>query len=116
MKLTRLEIALGCLWSVRLPDCSSDEGPQPEIGGGGSFGVSALHELNWFTRGSEALSFPFNGGVCGAARVGFIVHRPQTSLAAACPTLRATIGTESRETHRRTMPTSSVDLDRGVKG
>ena len=39
-----------------------------------------------------------NGGVCGAAAaVGFIVRQPQTSLAAARPTLRATTGAESRE-------------------
>ena len=40
----------------------------------------------------------FNGGVCGAAAaVGFIIRRPQTSLGAARPTLRATTGAVSRE-------------------
>ena len=42
----------------------------------------------------------FNGGVCGAAAaVGFIIRRPQTSLAAARPSLRATTGAVSREKH-----------------
>ena len=58
----------------------------------------------------------FNGGVCGAAAaMGFIIRRPQTSLAAARPTLRTTMGAVSHEkvvgtqAQRRTTP-HSLDL------
>ena len=61
-----------------------------------------MQELDWFTRGSDAaIRFylaAFIGGVCRqAAAVGFIIRRPQTSLAAARPSLTATTGAVSRE-------------------
>ena len=52
----------------------------------------------------------FNGGVCGAAAaVGFIIRRPQTSLAAARPTLKATTGAVSRE---KLLPRQHTDAPR----
>ena len=93
----------GLDWEARpraLPGCSTGEF---DLGGEGrgSFGVFALHELDWFIRGSDAaLSFlpPFQRWVCGAAAaVGFIIRRPETSLDAARPTLWVTTAVVSRE-------------------
>ena len=135
MKPTRLMIALKILWRVpttlwvyilsttsKLFRCGGLHRVAPPRGSTG--------ELDWGARfGSlrctNSTGLPgglmqhfrfclaaFNGKICGAAAaVGFIIRRPQTSLAAARPTLRATTGAVSRENccHAKT-PTHHATL------